>query len=382
MNRDKTKEKEIIDIFHKCPDGYSTIFKKSRKDLGNYLFELYPQLQDKYYKTSTRVYWLINNLTDFPKCKTCGKTIIRNVARVNNPQLEYCTVLCQNLDKKIIYTKFDTMYKKLIGRVDVNDPEKVIRFLYNNYRTNTMFILLKSPQLHHVKDWLYCRYDKLQSNKYTDITRIYWFLNNIEDFPRCKQCGRMIYRNVLNLNIGYSKNGYAFCSKKCSNKNSNTQNKRRKTCLKKYGYDNYSKTPEFHKKSIQTYTYNKTVFASAQEIAYYIYLTDNNIDFEYQPSSCCFKYTLDIDGSEHTYHPDFLLKSDNFIVEIKGKNNFNKNGYPIRNNMDDWHEKYQCMKDNNVHMILDNDPFMLSLMHMCAKKFGKVTWYKDFRNRK
>lgn len=50
--------------------------------------------------------------------------------------------------------------------------------------------------------------------------------------------------------------------------------------------------------------------------------------------------------------------------------------------MDDWHEKYQCMKDNNVHMILDNDPFMLSLMHMCAKKFGKVTWYKDFRNRK
>lgn len=53
------------------------------------------------------------------------------------------------------------MYKKLIGRVDVNDPEKVIRFLYNNYRTNMMFILLKSPQLHHVKDWLYCRYDKL-----------------------------------------------------------------------------------------------------------------------------------------------------------------------------------------------------------------------------
>ena len=28
------------------------------------------------------------------KCKTCGKTIIRNVARVNNPQLEYCTLLC------------------------------------------------------------------------------------------------------------------------------------------------------------------------------------------------------------------------------------------------------------------------------------------------
>ena len=119
-------------------------------------------------------------------------------------------------------------------------------------------------------------------------------------------------------------------------------------------------------------------FASAQEIAYYIWLTDNNIKFEYQPKTKIIQYFTD-DGKKRCYHPDFWIIDTNEIHEIKGSNNFNNEGYPIRNNKYDWHEKYQCMLDNNVVLLLDTSDIIKTAFDYCQKKFNKKTWYRDFK---
>lgn len=51
------------------------------------------------------------------------------------------------------------------------------------------------------------------------------------------------------------------------------------------------------------------MFDSAPEIAYYIWLTDHNIDFEYHPMNKNMKFL--IDGKEYYYEPDFLIKATN-----------------------------------------------------------------------
>lgn len=62
--------------------------------------------------------------------------------------------------------------------------------------------------------------------------------------------------------------------------------------------------------------YNGIIFDSAPELAFYIWLRDHSIQFEYQPKDHLIKY--EVDGVIHTYYPDFFLIKENLIVEIKG----------------------------------------------------------------
>lgn len=78
-----------------------------------------------------------------------------------------------------------------------------------------------------------------------------------------------------------------------------------KTMLEKYGRVIYSRT----------YVYNNICFDSSWELAYYIWLEHNNLNFKYQP--CKIKYYSDFDKKEHIYFPDFLVEGQ--LVELKSK---------------------------------------------------------------
>ena len=71
--------------------------------------------------------------------------------------------------------------------------------------------------------------------------------------------------------------------------------------------------------SQQKYLYNNINFDSSWELAYYIWLTDNNIEFEYQPN-ISFEYM--VNGKIHKYFPDFLINDE--YIEIKGNQFFDK----------------------------------------------------------
>ena len=94
------------------------------------------------------------------------------------------------------------------------------------------------------------------------------------------------------------------------------------------------------------YCYKGINFDSSWELAVYIWLVDNEIDFEYQPSEPELTYT-DLDGILRRYCPDFKIM--NQLVEIKGNNFFDKHGNPKLGQYD-WKAKYQCMLDNKVEV--------------------------------
>lgn len=144
--------------------------------------------------------------------------------------------------------------------------------------------------------------------------------------------------------------------------------KARRTMIEKYGVEWYSQTTEFHKKCRKPYTnpkYPDMTFGSSWEFKVYDFLTENNIQFEYQPGiSIPYEY----DGIEWTYHPDFRLYTG-AIIEVKGDHYFRINDITGREEMycpygknklsKDKYEwlcgkfeaKHQCMIKHNIVII-------------------------------
>ena len=183
----------------------------------------------------------------------------------------------------------------------------------------------------------------------------------------CLRCGKET--NFINIHSGYFK----YCSCECSANSIEKQNSIKQTCLikygktyncvadklgfsaykAKYGISNPTFDPKIREKQRNKYTYNNENFDSSWELAYYIWLKDHNIDFEYQPD-ISFKY--EYNGKIHLYFPDFKVGDE--IIEIKGRQFF-ENGKmicPYNRTQDDIYEaKHQCMIKNNVKLILSND---------------------------
>ena len=152
-----------------------------------------------------------------------------------------------------------------------------------------------------------------------------------------------------------------------------------KTCLEKYGVDHISRSHEIQKHSKQKYTYNGLHFDSSWELAYYIWLIDHKIDFEYQPN---INFIYFANNKEHFYYPDF--KIDNELIEIKGDHFFDKDGnfrcpFNILNEkiQNEYKAKYQCMLDNNIKIFRKNE--IRNIMYYIEKIYGKH-YLKQFKN--
>ena len=76
--------------------------------------------------------------------------------------------------------------------------------------------------------------------------RLWHFLKDDYTIPTCKVCGNKI--NFIDFRNGYNNH----CSISCSMKDENVQNKRKKTCLEKYGVEHYNKTEESKEKHRNT----------------------------------------------------------------------------------------------------------------------------------
>lgn len=91
-NKLKAELKELVDT---KPCQYGGIIKsKQRKYLLCFINNNTPKLQDPFYKLATKVYWILHNLTDFPKCPQCGDSINKNVKNVKLGYSKYCSNKC------------------------------------------------------------------------------------------------------------------------------------------------------------------------------------------------------------------------------------------------------------------------------------------------
>ena len=125
-------------------------------------------------------------------------------------------------------------------------------------------------------------------------------------------------------------------------------------------------------------------FDTAPELAYFIWLKDNNIDFEYHPQKF-FEY--EFEGRIHRYFPDFFV--ENKYIEIKGDQFFKPDGTmfcPYRNKTisDKIYEqrcrmyeaKQQCMTKNGV-VILKSADYKIYIDYV-RNKYGH-DYLKKFR---
>lgn len=163
-----------------------------------------------------------------------------------------------------------------------------------------------------------------------------------------------------------------------------TRQKNINTCLAKYGVINGGGSRQAQLKMHKKYYYLNRYFDSSWELEYFIYLTDNNIKFEYQPN-ISFKYF--INNKEYTYFPDFIVNGE--IIELKGDQFFKKDGTMYcpfrRKNWTDekydiickkYEEKHQCMIKNNVKILKSKD---ISIIHnYIISKYGN-NYVKQFR---
>ena len=150
------------------------------------------------------------------------------------------------------------------------------------------------------------------------------------------------------------------------------------TNLTRYGVKNGGASDIAHQKMARKYFYDGTTFVSSAELVYYIWLKDNDIEFEYQPK---FIEYDDENGEKHRYYPDF--KVNGTIIELKGNHLIDKDGnllFPYKKGLSlkeienikmVFKAKQKCMSDNNVVIIKHSD---------CKKYYDyvKTKYGKDF----
>lgn len=219
-----------------------------------------------------------------------------------------------------------------------------------------------------LKQWIIAQTPLLQDSFYEFKTKVYWILHGLHDFPKCKTCGKPFTHNVKTT-IGYP----TYC-RKCNNLVSSDRTKHTKaTCLKKYGYISNMSTDTFKKQRtvFYKYEYDNQKFSSTWEIAYYMKLKEDKVNFVFQPKDKAIEY-FDENNKRHLYFPDFYIVDTNQLVEIKGNNHFDANGAPIKYGKYSWKCKYDCMLKNHVIVLKWKD------IEVFYRKYGGYKFFKQF----
>lgn len=99
------------------------------------------------------------------------------------------------------------------------------------------------------------------------------------------------------------------------------QEKARATNRAKRGCDWPAQDREVFLKQKKRYVYDGRSFDSKPEIAFYVWLKDNGMDFEYQPDA---GFEYDFEGKARKYFPDFRV--DDVYYEIKGGHMVSEDG--------------------------------------------------------
>lgn len=108
------------------------------------------------------------------------------------------------------------------------------------------------------------------------------------------------------------------------------------------------KHPSIRQNKVYVRELNNMEFDSKAEAYYYCYMKDHNHDIKHHPLNL---YYFDSKGKKRRYEVDFIV--DGKLIEIKGTNQFDKNGKPFFRGKS-WQEKYNCMIENNVMIIISN----------------------------
>lgn len=384
-------------------------FKKVKahyKDVFNWIENRIPNLKN--YAFKTKCYWILNGLQDFPECQNCGKPIEKDVVNIKVGYNKYCSAKCMHSDpalkekRKEIFSKLDWTERNkksketCIQKYGVSNPMKVEEIknkaansFAEKYSKNSdeYFKLLEKKKQTCLKNFgvEFPSQSKVVKEKIekTCLER-YGAKSSVESFEIQEKIRKTIKEKYNVDNVFQANEIKEKIEKTClakygfanPMKNRNIVEKGIQTMISKYGVANSMHVPEFSRKQKFRYTYNGLNFDSAPELAMYIYLTDKNVEFTYQPEQY---FSYEYNGKIHRYYPDFKINEK--FYEIKGDHFFDKSGKMI-NPFDSsqnglFHAKQQCMLKNQV-IILTKKEYQQYIQYI-ADKYGNL-YLTKFKN--
>ena len=158
--------------------------------------------------------------------------------------------------------------------------------------------------------------------------------------------------------------------------NKNNIEKAKETWIRIYGVDNPMKNKDIVQKAIVSkhfdvlkkrgLIFDEIYFDSSWELAFYIWLKDNNKQFIYHPNTPI-EY-LDDTNTIRFYYPDFLVEGK--FIEIKGNQFFNEKDEPYNlYKKEYWWNKYNMLLNNNVYIMREKEAFIY--VKYVNEKYGK-----------
>ena len=425
---------ELMQIVSFRPTHYANIIR-GKKHLLHWINSILPLLADPIYDLRTKVYWIINGLEAFPKCKNyevCQHDFSgRNIRNLKAGYGVFCSSKCSNTDaehnEKIVKTRKqhesenpnylnDILKKQRATKLArYNDEtytnrEKASKTCMEKYGTNwfvetdifkekaakTCFehfgvdCSFKSPECREkaqqtcLEQYGDPHYRNAEKTKQTCIEK--YGVDNPAKSPLVKEKTMQTFiehygtDNNMKSEVGYAKWQQAIFEKYGVDHNWKAEECKaatKKTLLEMYGMEH---TPSWK------YCYDEKSFDSSWELAYYIWLKDNKIPFEY-PCLTHFKYK-DGTGKEHVYNPDFKVEDQ--IVEIKGTQFIDSEkglaspydrAKQCSNDIliDGIDPKYKCMCENNVIILSKKE--MQQYLDYVADAYG-ADYLKRFKKSK
>lgn len=392
MERNLEYEKEIRLIVESHSNGTwpRIILARKNKHLLNYIIQRTPLLNDLTYTLATKIYWVLNDIHSFPLCQNekCHKPLVgKNVGALDGYIHPFCDMSCSQQSSKVNDKKKKTCFERY-GNPNYRNRMKAKQTYIKHYGVDNNMKSDKGKseykaaiQEKYGKDWM------TQTKRFQDKAKETWMekygVNNptkskeVVDGIQERFLKKHGVKNPMQIEENKDK-----IKKTCLEKYGVAygfqfepiKEKSHQTCLERYGTKYPTQNIEVKeklKKSLKAwhanntrpfkilYKYDGRKFDSSWELYYYIWLKDNDIDFEFQPKTAL---SFLFNGEVHFYHPDFLVKGH--LVEIKGDQFFKKDGTmccPWRYSkwsdadkeiVDSLYEaKHQCMKNNGVRIL-------------------------------
>lgn len=322
---------------------------------------LYRHLKMKHNISNKEYYDIYCKQPDEGICTVCGKNtpwlgIIKGYQKT-------CSISCSMLDSKNQNIR-KNLYKEKTGYDSPLSNPEIRNKAQDTYFNKTGYLhQSKNPEVREqIKNTLLKRTGfeypfqnkdtiKKAQDTYFNKTGFYHALDNPNVWEKIKENNKNNY-------------GVEFSTQRLE-----VKEKIVKSHKKHFGYNNYVQSP-LAKPGKHTYFYNNILFDSSWELAYYIWLTDNNIFFVYHPEISFKYYTAD--NKLHFYKPDFLVKDK--YVEIKSDYLVNENClFKIPN------EKIKCMNDNKITILYYND--IKPILKYIRNTYGK-NYIKSFKIKK
>ena len=324
--------------------------------IREWITEQTPLLNDTFFSTSTKVYWIFSGLTKFPQCAECGKDLDKyNATAFSGYAQRFCSVSCaikhaHPADKRKL-SEYQLKKKDLDEMLSTMPIIDQLHYIVDNFEDTYPSIISHRK---HLADFVKRKTSPMLDNEvYKMSTKLFWIFHDITSWDdarvRCKTCNKpLMFKNSPSIKANTFPE---FCNSSCAMNNATIINKIVNTSLKNAGCRWAGVSPDAIRKARTAYKYDNMNFRSSWELALYIFYRDSGMNVIYCPN-IHFTY-YDSNGNEHTYFPDFQI--DDKLIEVKGDHFVKSDGKfqnPFDHELDDIYEaKHQCMLKNGVIMF-------------------------------